>query len=61
MTDLKVVDPADALEPPKQVTETPRSTQAPEVTVQRVVALPKPRIAPGQEELPNPSEERATS
>ncbi len=62
MIELKVVDPADRAEPPKQVTETARSTQAPEVTVQRVVALPKPRIAPGQEELPNPSaEERATS
>jgi DNA recombination protein RmuC len=52
MIDLKVVDPADRVEPPKQLTETARSTQAPEVTVQRVVALPKPRIAPGQEELP---------
>jgi DNA recombination protein RmuC len=61
MVDLKVVDPADRMDAPRQVTETPRSTQAPEVTVQRVVALPKPRIAPGQEQLPTTPEERATS
>ena len=55
MIDLKVVDPADRADPPKQLTETARSTQAPEVTVQRVVALPKPRGTPGQTELPDAS------
>ncbi len=61
MIDLKVIDPADRAEAPTQVTETARSTQAPEVTVQRVVSLPKPRVAPGQEELPTSAGERATS
>ncbi len=51
MIDLKVVDPGDAVEAPKQVTETARSTQAPEVTEQRVVALPKTRVPAGQGEL----------
>ena len=52
MVDLKVVDPADAVEVPKQITETARSTQAPEVAEQRLVALPKPRGVPvGQGEL----------
>jgi len=52
MTDLKVVDPADALETPKQVTDTARSTQAPELTDQRVVSLAKQRVPMGQAELP---------
>jgi DNA recombination protein RmuC len=51
MVELKVVEPGEAIEAPKQVTETARSTQAPEVTEQRVVALPKPRISAGQGEL----------
>jgi DNA recombination protein RmuC len=51
MVDLKVIDPSDATDAPKQVTETARSTQAPEVTEQRVVALPKPRVPAGQGEL----------
>jgi DNA recombination protein RmuC len=62
MIDLKVIDPADRVDAPTQLTETARSAQAPEVTVQRVVALPKPRIAPGQEELPSTApDHRATS
>jgi DNA recombination protein RmuC len=51
MIDLKVVDPADAVEAPRQITENARSTQAPEVTEQRVVALPKSRVPVGQGEL----------
>ncbi len=51
MTDLQVVDPAETLEAPRQLTETARATQAPELTEQRVVPLPKPRIPPGQTEL----------
>jgi DNA recombination protein RmuC len=64
MVDLKVVDPADTVEAPKQVTETARSTQAPEVTEQRVVSLPKPKVPVGQGELlPGAAEieHRATS
>lgn len=64
MIDLKVVEPGYAIETPEQVTEHARSTQAPEVTEQRVVALAKPRVPPGQGELlsalPDP-EHRATS
>jgi DNA recombination protein RmuC len=64
MTDLKVIEPGEAIEVPAQVTETARSTQAPELTEQRLVALPKPRgVVPGQGELPTGlgSEHRATS
>jgi DNA recombination protein RmuC len=52
MVDLKVIEPSDAAESPKQVTETARSAQAPEITEQRVVALPKPRVPAGQGGLP---------
>jgi DNA recombination protein RmuC len=52
MVDLKVVEPSDTFEAPKQVTETARSAQAPEIAEQRVVALPKPRVPAGQGELP---------
>jgi DNA recombination protein RmuC len=52
MTDLKVVDPNEELATPKQVTDSARSTQAPELTDQRVVALAKQRVALGQAELP---------
>jgi DNA recombination protein RmuC len=52
MTDLKVIDPNDTLETPKQVTDTARSTQAPELTEQRVVSLAKQRVPLGQAELP---------
>jgi DNA recombination protein RmuC len=51
MSDLKVVGPSDLLETPKQVTEAARSTQAPELTQERVVALPKQRVPIGQTEL----------
>jgi DNA recombination protein RmuC len=52
MSDLKVVDPSDELMTPKQVTDTARSTQAPELTDQRVVSLAKQRVPMGQAELP---------
>jgi DNA recombination protein RmuC len=55
MTDLKVVDPSDELVTPKQVTDTARSTQAPELTEQRVVSLAKQRAPLGQAELPGAS------
>jgi DNA recombination protein RmuC len=55
MTDLKVVDPSDELVTPKQVTDTARSTQAPELTEQRVVPLAKQRAPLGQAELPGAS------
>ena len=61
MIDLKVVDPADAVEAPRQVTETARSTQAPEVTEQRLVALPKSRVSIGQGELLAEMTDRASS
>jgi DNA recombination protein RmuC len=52
MTDLKVVDPSEELATPKQITDTARSTQAPELTEQRVVSLAKQRVPLGQAELP---------
>jgi DNA recombination protein RmuC len=65
MIDLEVVKPQDGIEAPKQITETVRYTQAPELTEQRVVALAKPRGVPvGQGELPTAVPgpgERATS
>jgi DNA recombination protein RmuC len=61
MIDLKVVEPADTIEAPKQVTDTARSTQAPELTEQRVVALPKSRVPLGQGELLAEVTDRATS
>jgi len=61
MIDLKVVDPAEAVEAPRQVTETARSTQAPEVTEQRLVALPKSRVSIGQGELLAEMTDRASS
>jgi DNA recombination protein RmuC len=62
MTDLQVVDPRDELSAPAQVTETPRTTQAPEFTEQRLVVLPKSRVPVGQGELPTQEiERRATS
>jgi DNA recombination protein RmuC len=62
MVDLKVIEPTESIEPPTQVTEHARSTQAPELTEQRVVALPKPRgISAGQGELLADISDRATS
>jgi len=61
MIDLKVVDPTEAVEAPRQVTETARSTQAPEVTEQRLVALPKSRVSIGQGELLAEMTDRASS
>ncbi|WP_375499600.1 DNA recombination protein RmuC [uncultured Jatrophihabitans sp.] len=51
MIDLKVVKPDEAIEAPRQVTEHARSTQAPEVAEQRLVALPKPKVPVGQGDL----------
>src|SRR5664279_3522958 len=59
MTDLKVVGPAELLETPKQITEAARSTQAPELTEQRVVSLPKLRVPLGQTEVPGAFPEAA--
>lgn len=62
MIDLKVIKPEDAIEAPKQVTEHARSTQAPEVSEQRLVALPKPKVPAGQGDLLGGADEaRATS
>lgn len=62
MSDLKVVDPRDVLTAPAQITDAARSTQAPELTEQRLVVLPKARVPDGQTELPTaPAERRATS
>ncbi len=63
MVDLKVIDAAEHLAAPRQLTETTRTVQAPEVAEQRLVALPKPRGVAGQVELPTTpaSDERATS
>jgi DNA recombination protein RmuC len=56
MSDLKVVSPDDELTAPRQVTDTARSTQVPELTEQRVVSLPKQRAPLGQAELPTTPE-----
>jgi DNA recombination protein RmuC len=65
MADLKVVEPGEQIEAPRQVNEVPRSAQAPELVEQRLVALPKNRAVPvGQGELPaadDPTGARATS
>jgi hypothetical protein len=45
MSELKVVEPNDTLDPPHQVNLSVRSTQVPEFAEQRLVALPKPRTA----------------
>ncbi len=57
MADLKVVDPSETLAAPAQLTETARSTQAPELMEHRVVSLarPAPAVPPGQGELPTVS------
>ena len=51
MTDLHVVDPSAVIQTPNQITETPRSTQAAELTDNRVIALPKQRTSAGQTDL----------
>jgi DNA recombination protein RmuC len=51
MSDLGVVEPGAELKVPDQVTESPRTTQAPEYADQRVVSLTKQRVIPGQAEL----------
>jgi DNA recombination protein RmuC len=67
MVDLKVVDVAEQLTAPRQLTETTRTLQAAEVAPQRLVSLPKPHGVPGQAELPTgaggdpAADERATS
>jgi DNA recombination protein RmuC len=64
MIELQVVDPSEAIGSPTQITEHARSTQAPEVAEQRLVALPKLRVPIGQGDLLTGVEEpdhRATS
>ena len=62
MTELKLVDPGEALKAPQQITETARTTQAPELAEQRLVVLPKARVPTGQAELPTGTgDQRATS
>jgi DNA recombination protein RmuC len=56
MADLKVIDPSDSLEGPDPLTERARSTQAPELTEQRVVTLGKHHVPHGQGQLPAASE-----
>ena len=52
MGDLGVVEPGTDLKTPDQVTDLPRTTQAPEYTEQRVVAISnKQRVLPGQADL----------
>ncbi len=51
MTELQVVEPGVVLKTPEQVTESARTTQAPELIEQRLVALPKQRSIVGQIEL----------
>jgi DNA recombination protein RmuC len=51
MGELGVAERGTELKTPEQVTETPRTTQAPEYADQRVVALTKQRVIPGQVEL----------
>ncbi len=57
MTDLQVVDPAEVLESPRQLTETVRLAQAPELADQRVVPLAKSgsraAVPAGQDALPD--------
>jgi DNA recombination protein RmuC len=52
MSELKVVDPSETLDAPRQITELARAAQAPEFAEQRLVALPKQRVPAGQGELP---------
>lgn len=55
MTELKVVGPGETIEPPRQITDFARSTQAPELTSERVVALAKPKKNPDQGLLIDPT------
>ncbi len=60
MSELKVVDPNDAVQSPGQVNLSVRSTQVPEFAEQRLVALPKPRVGalpPDQGEIPGATPE----
>jgi DNA recombination protein RmuC len=51
MTDLQVTDPGAELASPQQLTEVPRSSQAPELMEQRLISLPKTRPIAGQTTL----------
>ena len=55
MTELKVVGPGEAIEPPRQITDFARSAQAPELTGERVVTLTKPKKLPDQGLLIDPT------
>ncbi|MEP6599805.1 MAG: DNA recombination protein RmuC [Actinomycetota bacterium] len=57
MVELKLVDPSEAVDSPRQLTETVRLAQAPELTEQRVVSLQKQRLPVGQDELPRAAPE----
>ena len=51
MTELHVIEPGAELITPTQLTEVPRSTQAPELMEQRLISLPKSRPMAGQTTL----------
>ena len=55
MTGLKVVGPGERIEAPRQITDFARSTQAPELTSERVVALAKPKKMADQGLLIDPT------
>jgi hypothetical protein len=55
MTELKVVGPGETIEAPRQITDFARSTQAPELTSERVVALAKPKKTADQGLLIDPT------
>ncbi len=52
MSELKVVDSTQTIEPARQITETARAAQAPEFAEQRLVALRKQQVPADQAELP---------
>ena len=55
MTELKVVAPGEEIQVPRQITDFARSTQAPELTTERVVALAKPKKMADQGLLIDPT------
>ena len=55
MTELKVIAPSEEIQVPHQITDFARSTQAPELTTERVVALAKPKKLADQGLLIDPT------
>ena len=55
MTELRVVAPSEEIQVPHQITDFARSTQAPELTTERVVALAKPKKLADQGLLIDPT------